>query len=127
MKTVKTMKLFFFVIPAKAGIQFFRSMGVSPMFFLFCVFLFFVIPAKAGIQFFVFLLSKEPIAKLFENVAQSPSAVSNLLYFQCFSYYLPSRGRLGYSFAIGSKKTKNLQVLHELHGAIRLCIFCGTF
>ncbi len=44
----------------------------------------------------------EPIAKLCGNVAQSPSAVFNLLYFQCFLHDLPSRGRLGYSFAIGS-------------------------
>ena len=44
----------------------------------------------------------ESIAKLSGNVAQSPSAVFNLLYFQCFAHKLPSRGRLGYSFAIGS-------------------------
>ena len=47
-------------------------------------------------------LRLESIAKLSGNVAQSPSAVFNLLYFQCFAHKLPSRGRLGYSFAIGS-------------------------
>ena len=47
--------------------------------------------------------TEEPIAKLCGNVAQSPSAVFNLLYFQCFLHDLPSRGRLGYSFAIGSE------------------------
>ena len=49
-----------------------------------------------------YFLTTEPIAKLCGNVAQSPSAVFNLLYFQCFLHDLPSRGRLGYSFAIGS-------------------------
>ena len=74
----------------------------------------------------------EPIAKLFENVAQSPSAVSNLLYFQCFSYYLPSRGRLGYSFAIGSmKRVKSFFVVQAsslqpgLGGMSRPRLFAG--
>gem|GEM_PF-317292 len=49
-------------------------------------------------------MKKEPIAKLCGNVAQSPSAVLNLLNFQCFLHNLPSRGRLGYIFAIGSKE-----------------------
>jgi len=44
----------------------------------------------------------ELIAKLFGNVAQSPSAVLNLLHFRCFSHKLPSRGRPGYIFTISS-------------------------
>ena len=117
-------RFFFLVIPAKAGIQFFRSMGKMPtlpwlprkqprcshaprLLFPACP-----LPSRVhGLHGFSFdkknPCNLESIAKLSGNVAQSPSAVFNLLYFQCFAHKLPSRGRLGYSFAIGSSSLKN--------------------